>query len=288
MRLAGSPSCGHHVADDQIAIDEQRSSSCSLGGSYPDQDPSPVAVAGRAGTDNEAKATCGGRVISETTVERETAARRAGGPEKIEEDEGPSWRSAQTRQAILDSAKQLFLERGYAGTRIHNITDACGVSRAGFYTYFKDKREIFLELGTTTYREVLEAVGAFSRLPDPCTQPAMEQWVRRYFSFMDDNGALMLSSTQNAPQDEQYRATARSLQLRPALLLGAQIHHRQPEPVGEEAAVGAAVMAMLERSWFLCRVSGLAVGEDDMIGSLAQMICIICEGRAAGVGDRLG
>ncbi|WP_459959875.1 TetR/AcrR family transcriptional regulator, partial [Mycobacterium avium] len=56
-------------------------------------------------------------------------------------------RGERTRSAILDASRRLFLERGYAGTPINAITEACGISRAGFYTYFKDKREIFNVLG---------------------------------------------------------------------------------------------------------------------------------------------
>lgn len=59
-------------------------------------------------------------------------------------------------QAILDASRALFFDRGYAGTRINNITDARGISRAGFCTYFRDKREVFDLLGATAYREILE------------------------------------------------------------------------------------------------------------------------------------
>lgn len=66
-------------------------------------------------------------------------------------------RGERTRSAILDASRRLFLERGYAGTPINAITEACGISRAGFYTYFKDKREIFNVLGKTAYHEVPES-----------------------------------------------------------------------------------------------------------------------------------
>ena len=52
-------------------------------------------------------------------------------------------RGERTRALILESSRRLFLERGYAGTPINAITEACGISRAAFYTYFKDKREVF-------------------------------------------------------------------------------------------------------------------------------------------------
>src|SRR5277367_2053611 len=56
-------------------------------------------------------------------------------------DLGP--RATRTRDRILAASRELFLKHGYAGTRIGQITAECGISRAGFYTYFRDKQEIF-------------------------------------------------------------------------------------------------------------------------------------------------
>ena len=36
-------------------------------------------------------------------------------------------RGERTRSAILDASRRLFLERGYAGTPINAITEACGI-----------------------------------------------------------------------------------------------------------------------------------------------------------------
>ncbi|MBP2369757.1 TetR family transcriptional regulator [Pseudonocardia parietis] len=40
-------------------------------------------------------------------------------------------------------AHLLFLDQGYAGARIGDITDRCGISRTGSYTCFRGKREVF-------------------------------------------------------------------------------------------------------------------------------------------------
>src|SRR5690606_41293865 len=101
-------------------------------------------------------------------------------------------RAVRTREAIIEASRKLFLERGYAGTRINNITDACGISRAGFYTYFQDKREVFNVLGETAYREILEVVGAWEKMPRPCSRSDAADWVRRYCAFMRRHGASTL------------------------------------------------------------------------------------------------
>lgn len=48
----------------------------------------------------------------------------------------------QTRLQIADSARGLFLERGYAGTSIEGIAERAGVAPETIYATFKNKRSI--------------------------------------------------------------------------------------------------------------------------------------------------
>ncbi len=56
----------------------------------------------------------------------------------------------QTRAAIIAQAQRLFRERGFDAVTIEDITEAAGVARGSFYTYFKNKSDIivaeFLEI----------------------------------------------------------------------------------------------------------------------------------------------
>jgi AcrR family transcriptional regulator len=57
----------------------------------------------------------------------------------------PNARAAQaerTRRAVLDSARALFADRGYAGTSLQDIADATGVGKANVYYYFRTKDAI--------------------------------------------------------------------------------------------------------------------------------------------------
>ena len=191
----------------------------------------------------------------------------------VESDDGAlGWRAARTREAILDATRQLFLDQGYAGTRINNITDACGISRAGFYTYFKDKREVFEVLGASAYRDTIEVVNRWDSLPRPCTQADVESWIRQYFALLDRHGAFIFASAQSAPTDEEFRASARRLQMRGGWLLGMALRSRQPQPTDAPEALGLAVQAMLDRSWYQCRVQKLPVDEDDMIRTVTALV----------------
>jgi len=50
--------------------------------------------------------------------------------------------AARTRQAVLDAARALFAERGFAATSLQDIADTMGVRKANVYYYFKTKAAI--------------------------------------------------------------------------------------------------------------------------------------------------
>ncbi|MBE1552063.1 AcrR family transcriptional regulator [Mycobacterium sp. OAS707] len=188
----------------------------------------------------------------------------------------PGWRAERTRQAILAAAQQLFLDRGYGGTRINDITEACGVSRASFYTYFRDKRDVFNGLGQDTYHDLLDVVGEWADIPSPCNRSDVVRWVQSYFSFMDRHGALTVSA-QSGPADEAVRLASNKMQLRVARLLGAVLASRKKTSTGNPAALGLAATAMLDRSWYHCHHRQLAIGDEEIVGAIADYIMAILE-----------
>jgi AcrR family transcriptional regulator len=171
----------------------------------------------------------------------------------------------------------LFLERGYAGTRIGDITEGCGISRAGFYTYFKDKREIFNALGETTYHEITQVVGRWKTMPERPTVADVDGWVREYMAFMDVHGAFFLSA-HTAPTDEDVRRSSRRMQMRNARAMGNHVRSRQADPTVEADALGLTVLALLDRSWYQTRVVELPVGFDAVVRSITAVIVELLDG----------
>ena len=62
----------------------------------------------------------------------------------------------ETRRKIVESAKKIICERGLANTSIDEITEACGVAKGSFYTYFKRKEDIIFELSRGMFDEILD------------------------------------------------------------------------------------------------------------------------------------
>ncbi|MEC7118426.1 MAG: TetR/AcrR family transcriptional regulator [Pseudomonadota bacterium] len=51
---------------------------------------------------------------------------------------------AQTRQNLIDAAKQVFAEKGYTNTQIADITQQAGTGMSAFYGQFENKEALFL------------------------------------------------------------------------------------------------------------------------------------------------
>ncbi|WP_024795248.1 TetR/AcrR family transcriptional regulator [Tomitella biformata] len=197
-------------------------------------------------------------------------------PAAADGEEGPiGERANRTRNAILEASRTLFLERGYSGTRINNITDACGISRAGFYTYFKDKREIFNILGSTAYHDVVKVVARWDEISRPCTVEEVTEWVRGYFEYLDVHGAFVFAAAQSSELEEQFRTDRRRMQMRVMFMLGVNLRSRQSRPMEAPEALGLAVMAMLDRSWLDGRMQDLPIGDRDLVKTLAEIIMAI-------------
>jgi AcrR family transcriptional regulator len=59
---------------------------------------------------------------------------------------GLTTKGKKTRQKILDTAEQIFGEKGYFETSVAEITLTAGVAQGTFYNYFPTKKAVFEEL----------------------------------------------------------------------------------------------------------------------------------------------
>jgi AcrR family transcriptional regulator len=161
-------------------------------------------------------------------------------------------KSDRTRESILDAARTAFARKGFSGVTIRDITDLAPVARANFYYYFSDKTELFIELGTDTYRQALAVVEGFVEQGSPPDRANIEAWVASYFSYLDRNGAFVIRSAEDMPLDRKFRAAVTRSHRRTAAALGEGIAKIALTPPDlDPVATGLVVMAMLERSWLM-------------------------------------
>jgi AcrR family transcriptional regulator len=87
----------------------------------------------------------------------------------------------QRRAEILDAAKQLFVEEGYAATTIRRIAAKLGVSSTALYVYFPDKDAILVEICDATFAGLiveLEEVRRESADPLSALAKSLERYIR--------------------------------------------------------------------------------------------------------------
>ncbi|MCM1187339.1 MAG: TetR/AcrR family transcriptional regulator [Lachnoclostridium sp.] len=55
-------------------------------------------------------------------------------------------KSIQKRRYILETARQVFMEKGFKKVTMKDIVEACDISRGGLYLYFESTSQIFMEV----------------------------------------------------------------------------------------------------------------------------------------------
>jgi AcrR family transcriptional regulator len=69
-------------------------------------------------------------------------------------------RSEETRQALIDAARALFAERGYANVPTEDIVLAARVTRGALYHHFKGKEDLFRSVYEEVERDLVERIAA--------------------------------------------------------------------------------------------------------------------------------
>jgi AcrR family transcriptional regulator len=189
------------------------------------------------------------------------------------EELGPKAR--RTVQSILDNARELFLDRGYASTSVEDITSAAGVSRATFWTYFATKQDVLRSLGENVEEEGLAIARNFADLPAGASLDEVTGWVRAYLQFLDTYGAFINAAFQAAYTDPELRQWQLDTETGGAEALGKgllQLQGGKTSPGVDLAIQGLGILSMLERFWYQWRVGGLELDEDAVARSMAQLI----------------
>jgi AcrR family transcriptional regulator len=72
-----------------------------------------------------------------------------------------------TRQALLEAARALFGERGYAATSLEEITNTAKVTKGALYHHYDGKQELFAAVYEQVKREASERAATAFLEPDP-------------------------------------------------------------------------------------------------------------------------
>lgn len=123
----------------------------------------------------------------------------------------PRWeRRKEARPAeLVSAALQLFVEKGYAGTRLDDVAARAGVSKGTLYLYFENKEELFKAVVrenivariSRSADEVLHFDGSSSEL----VRRLMTTWWEEYGSSTAGGiGKLMMAESGNFPEIARF------------------------------------------------------------------------------------
>jgi AcrR family transcriptional regulator len=116
-------------------------------------------------------------------------------------------KKAQTRRRIADTARDLFVERGFEGVTVAEIAEAADVSQKTVFNYFPTKEDIFYWQLQSFEEEMLEAIGA---------RASGESILRAFRRFLLSRQGLL--GKHDADARERLTALNRMILASPALL----------------------------------------------------------------------
>jgi AcrR family transcriptional regulator len=96
--------------------------------------------------------------------------------------------SEEKRRAIMEQAKRLFADKGFAATSVADIARIAGLPVGSIYTYFRNKEEIvraIVDEGWTDLRERLFAAMAETAEPDSRLRLLVDQFLPELLTDVD-------------------------------------------------------------------------------------------------------
>ena len=117
------------------------------------------------------------------------------------------------RQQILDTAAELFAERGFHGVSVHDIGAACGISGPALYKHFRGKDEL-LAASLTDISETLLKEGSARVAAAESPDDALDALVDWHVDFALGHPALIVVQDREWTNlDAAARRDVRALQL---------------------------------------------------------------------------
>lgn len=181
-------------------------------------------------------------------------------------------RRAETRSALIRSARTLFLEKGFTATGTPEIVQQAGVTRGALYHHFKDKQALFLavvEAEAAQVAQEIEVVASGAQTP----MAALLDGARAYFNAMRQPGRVRLLLLEGPAALGPN--TMRRIDLETG---GHELRCGLSEVLGEDTddarlnALADMISAMFDRAALACDTGADATAYEDAIERVLHML----------------
>lgn len=93
---------------------------------------------------------------------------------------------AQRRKAILDSAREVFFDKGFMSATMDDIASGCDLAKGTIYLYFKSKEDLYISLMVEGLRLLRDDLNTIRDLPFSADR-LLGEILRVYFAFYEKN-----------------------------------------------------------------------------------------------------
>ncbi len=94
--------------------------------------------------------------------------------------------SINTKERLLQAAKELFAKKGYYETKVSDIVEKSNVAQGTFYIYFKSKEEIFLHLIKVLHEDLINKLKKYKDSKEDC-QTTIKNFIKDFLTEVYEN-----------------------------------------------------------------------------------------------------
>ena len=108
---------------------------------------------------------------------------------------------SETRDKILDAARELFVTEGYEGVSMRRVAEKIEYSPTAIYLHFADKKELFLELCHQDYERLAEVFQSSLMSADPIERLKQIGMIYCEFGIRNPNHYQFMFMAPHPPQE---------------------------------------------------------------------------------------
>lgn len=179
------------------------------------------------------------------------------------------------KQQILNTAKDLFLTRGFKATTIQNIADAADVSKGAVYLHFSSKQDIIYEMSVQAEMVIWQQVEAIHEDSSIDAKQRLVKILHAYIDYIHENRVLielMVSEAGIALTDEQLAKTMAMRQRWQKTIDSIVLEYLGGEYEPWKADLGFCLNALMEGFHALLLMENIEISTDALTPFLLLMV----------------